>query len=50
VAWCRLRRGPRAFRLERIARAGLTAERFTPRPLDDLLPDFPFQVAEPVLP
>ena len=50
VAWCRLRRGPRAFRLERIARASLTAERFAPRVLDDLLPDFPFQVAEPVLP
>ncbi|WPF82137.1 WYL domain-containing protein [Sanguibacter sp. 4.1] len=33
VAWCRSRRGIRWFRLERIARADLTAETFVPRPV-----------------
>jgi predicted DNA-binding transcriptional regulator YafY len=49
AAWCRLRRGRRAFRLDRIARVSLTSETITPRPLDAVLPDFPFELAEPAL-
>jgi predicted DNA-binding transcriptional regulator YafY len=49
-AWCRLRRAPRAFRLDRIARADLTGEPVAPRSLDAFLPSFPFDVAEPALP
>src|SRR3954452_16371330 len=49
VAWCRLRRAPRAFRLDRIVRARLTGERIAARELDGLLPDLPFDVAEPAL-
>ncbi|HLZ30048.1 MAG TPA: YafY family protein [Chloroflexota bacterium] len=49
VAWCRLRQAPRAFRLDRIIGAGLTAEPITPRSLDAMLPEFPFEVAEPTL-
>jgi predicted DNA-binding transcriptional regulator YafY len=49
AAWCRLRQGPRAFRLDRIADANLTADRFTARPLDAILPDLPFELAEPTL-
>jgi predicted DNA-binding transcriptional regulator YafY len=48
-AWCRLRQGPRAFRLDRIARAALTDEHVEARALDELLPAFPFDVAEPAL-
>ena len=49
VGWCRLRQAPRVFRLDRIAQATLTREPITPRPLDTMLPDLPFDVAEPVL-
>jgi predicted DNA-binding transcriptional regulator YafY len=49
AAWCRLREAPRAFRLDRIAQATLTAEPITVRPLDSMLPDLPFELAEPAL-
>jgi predicted DNA-binding transcriptional regulator YafY len=49
AAWCRLREAPRAFRLDRIAAATLTTEPFTARPLDTMLPDLPFEMAEPAL-
>jgi predicted DNA-binding transcriptional regulator YafY len=49
VAWCRMRQAPRAFRLDRITGASLTSEPITPRSLDAMLPDFPFEVAEPRL-
>jgi predicted DNA-binding transcriptional regulator YafY len=49
VAWCRLRQAPRAFRLDRIDGTRLTDEPITPRSLDAMLPDFPFEVAEPAL-
>jgi predicted DNA-binding transcriptional regulator YafY len=49
AAWCRLREAPRAFRLDRIAQAALTGEPVTPRPLDAMLPDLPFELAEPAL-
>ena len=48
-AWCRLRQGPRAFRMDRIARVHLLEEAIEQRSLDDLLPAFPFDVAEPAL-
>jgi predicted DNA-binding transcriptional regulator YafY len=49
VAWCRLRQGTRSFRLDRITGVSLTSEPVTPRSLDAMLPDFPFEVAEPTL-
>jgi predicted DNA-binding transcriptional regulator YafY len=49
AAYCRLRQAPRAFRLDRISNARLTDERFEPRNLDDILPDIPFELAEPAL-
>lgn len=49
AAWCRLRQAPRAFRLDRIAQANLTAEVVSARPLDAMLPDLPFELAEPAL-
>ena len=49
AAWCRLRQAPRAFRLDRIAQANLTAEVISARPLDAMLPDLPFELAEPAL-
>ncbi|HEY1298274.1 MAG TPA: WYL domain-containing protein [Chloroflexota bacterium] len=49
AAWCRLRRAPRAFRLDRIAEARLTEETIAARPLDTMLPDLPFELAEPAL-
>jgi predicted DNA-binding transcriptional regulator YafY len=50
AAWCRLREAPRAFRLDRIARASLTTDLIPPRSLDSLLPaDIPFELAEPAL-
>jgi predicted DNA-binding transcriptional regulator YafY len=49
AAWCRLRQAPRAFRLDRIAAATLTTEPITVRPLDAMLPDLPFELAEPAL-
>ncbi len=49
AAWCRLRQAPRIFRLDRIARATLTRESITPRSLDAMLPELPFELAEPSL-
>jgi predicted DNA-binding transcriptional regulator YafY len=49
AAWCRLRQAPRAFRLDRIAQASLTQEAVSGRPLDAMLPDLPFELAEPAL-
>jgi predicted DNA-binding transcriptional regulator YafY len=47
--WCRLREAPRAFRLDRITEATLTREPVTPRALDAMLPDLPFELVEPAL-
>jgi predicted DNA-binding transcriptional regulator YafY len=49
AAWCRLRQGSRAFRLDRIARATLTQDPITARSLDALLADLPYALAQPVL-
>ena len=49
AAWCRLRQAPRAFRLDRIAQASLTHETIAARSLDAMLPDLPFELAEPAL-
>jgi len=49
AAWCRLRAAPRAFRLDRIVSATLTSEVVTLRPLDSVLPELPFELAEPAL-
>jgi predicted DNA-binding transcriptional regulator YafY len=49
AAWCRLRQGPRAFRVDRITSARLTVEHVTPRPLETILPDLPFSLSEPTL-
>jgi predicted DNA-binding transcriptional regulator YafY len=49
AAWCRLRQAPRIFRLDRVTRAILTRESITPRPLDAMLPELPFDMAEPSL-
>jgi predicted DNA-binding transcriptional regulator YafY len=49
AAWCRLRQAPRAFRLDRIVSATLTDEIVPARTLDDVLPDLPFELAEPAL-
>jgi predicted DNA-binding transcriptional regulator YafY len=48
-AWCRLRKGPRAFRMDRITFVRVLDETVAQRNLDDLLPAFPFDVAEPAL-
>ena len=49
AAFCRLRQAPRAFRLDRIVSAHLTHEPVRPRSLDAMLPDLPFELAEPAL-
>lgn len=49
AAWCRLRQAPRAFRLDRIGLARLVDEYVTPRPLESVLPDLPFELTEPAL-
>jgi predicted DNA-binding transcriptional regulator YafY len=49
VAWCRLRQAPRAFRMDRIAHAALTDEPINVQPLESILPDLPFELAEPAL-
>jgi predicted DNA-binding transcriptional regulator YafY len=41
IGWCRLRQDGRSFRLDRIDRATLTAERVTPRPVEEVLGEFP---------
>jgi predicted DNA-binding transcriptional regulator YafY len=49
AAWCRLRQAPRAFRLDRIAQASLIPEAVSARSLDAMLPELPFELAEPAL-
>jgi predicted DNA-binding transcriptional regulator YafY len=49
AAWCRMRQAPRAFRLDRIAEARLTDEPIAARSLDTMIPDLPFELAEPAL-
>jgi predicted DNA-binding transcriptional regulator YafY len=49
AAWCRLRDAPRAFRLDRIEAATLTDETVAARSVDAIMPDLPFEVAEPAL-
>src|SRR6266851_4088982 len=49
AAWCRLRQASRAFRLDRIAQASLTREPVSVRSLDAMLPELPFELAEPGL-
>ncbi|HEY3260714.1 MAG TPA: WYL domain-containing protein [Pseudonocardiaceae bacterium] len=43
LAWCRLRGGHRAFRLDRITSATVTDEAATPRPLPELDCDLPIR-------
>jgi predicted DNA-binding transcriptional regulator YafY len=50
AAWCRLRQGPRTFRLDRISQVIPTGEAIAPRPLDALLEEIPLDFAEPLLP
>jgi predicted DNA-binding transcriptional regulator YafY len=49
VGWCRLRQASRAFRLDRIVQVILTEEPIPPRSLDAMLPEFSFEMAEPML-
>ena len=49
VAWCRLRQGPRTFRLDRIVDIARTGETITPPDLDALLAELPHDLAIPVL-
>lgn len=49
AAWCRLRQAPRAFRLDRVTRATPTREPITPRSLEAMLADLPYEFAEPTL-
>jgi proteasome accessory factor B len=49
VAWCRLRRAPRTFRLDRITQVSSTGEAITLPDLDALLQDIPLDFAEPAL-
>ena len=49
AGWCRLRSGPRAFRLDRIVDASVTSEPVTARSLDVVLNNLPFLLVEPTL-
>lgn len=49
AAWCRLREGPRAFRLDRIVSATATTGGVTPRSIDAVLANLPFLLVEPQL-
>jgi predicted DNA-binding transcriptional regulator YafY len=49
AAWCRLRQAPRAFRLDRVTHVAVTHEPVTPRSLDAVLSNLPFELAEPTL-
>jgi proteasome accessory factor B len=49
AAWCRLRQGFRAFRLDRIVQATPTGETIVPRSLDEALLVVPFDLTEPAL-
>lgn len=48
IAWCRMRNGPRAFRLDRIQGAAAVDEPIADRDLDEVL-DVPFPVLTPSL-
>lgn len=50
VAWCRLRQGPRTFKLDRIRGVELSTESFPPRSLDEMLRELPFGLERPSLP
>lgn len=50
VAWCRLRHGPRTFKLERISDIELSDEKIALRSLDDMLRELPFGLDQPALP
>ena len=50
VGWCRARQAVRSFRLDRIVDARVLQERVAAPPLEDMLPSFPFEIAQPVLP
>jgi len=41
IGWCRMRQDGRSFRLDRIDRATLTPEVVTPRPVEEVLGEFP---------
>ncbi|HLI50923.1 MAG TPA: YafY family protein [Thermomicrobiaceae bacterium] len=47
VAWCRLRQGPRTFKLDRIHDIKLTGESIPQRSLDDMLRELPFGLDQP---
>jgi proteasome accessory factor B len=47
AAWCRLRRAPRAFRLDRIAAVTLTDEQVAPHSLESMLSELPYELTEP---
>ncbi|MBV9544509.1 MAG: WYL domain-containing protein [Chloroflexi bacterium] len=49
VGWCRMRQAARSFRLDRIVDTCVLEERIALRPLNEMLPEFPFEVAEPAL-
>ncbi len=48
VGWCRMRNGPRVFRLDRINEASATDESIPERDLDEVL-EVPFPVLTPSL-
>ncbi|HEX5163919.1 MAG TPA: WYL domain-containing protein, partial [Thermomicrobiales bacterium] len=47
AAWCRLRRAPRAFRLDRIDAVTLSNEPVAPRSLEAMLAELPYELTEP---
>jgi predicted DNA-binding transcriptional regulator YafY len=49
IGWCRLRQDGRSFRLDRIDRARLTAELVTPRPVEQVLGEYPPGFRRPAL-
>lgn len=49
IGWCRLRQDGRSFRLDRIDRATLTTEVVTPRPVEEVLGEFPPGFRRPAL-
>jgi predicted DNA-binding transcriptional regulator YafY len=49
AGWCRLRQGARSFRLDRIQQATLTQEHISPRSLDEILAEIPYEMDRPSL-
>lgn len=49
AAWCRLRQAPRAFKLERILEATLTADPIEQRSMDAVIANLPHLLVEPTL-